>query len=139
MCSTIQSYCDAKLKEIDDRHAAVAAEIHTDSVSHTSSPAHLLLSHSPLPRAQIFCRSYALAQALICRSNERIRVAARTRDALNLLLLTMEIALDGDDGFRSGFAPALLHAVDIVRSVKIAQFALTPQLRGEGLWTVKML
>ena len=101
----------------------------------------LLPPHPPLPLLQIFeCEKYALAQALICRSNERIRVAARTRDALNLVLTTLEIAADGDDGIQLGLAPALLQAVHSVRSHAVAQFVLTPPRRGgdaaDSMWTV---
>jgi hypothetical protein len=107
-------------------------------------PAAAPISPAPAPvitLQQIFeCSSYALAQALICRSNERIRVATRTRDALNLVLTTLEIAEDGDNGIQLGLAPALLHAVHSVRSHAVAQFVLTPPRQGgdaaASLWTV---
>jgi hypothetical protein len=87
------------------------------------------------------CSTYALAQADICRINERIVAATVTHDALNLVLTTLEIAADGDDGIQTGFAPALLQALRSVESHAVAKFVITPPQQGggalAGLWTVK--
>ncbi len=47
-----------------------------------------------------------------------------TRDALNLVLMTFEVAADGDEGISDGFAPALLQAIRSVEAERSRRFQL---------------
>lgn len=136
ICSTIQQLCAAKLDAIDTTYDAFIKEIGATSTTravHSKSKSKVWtsvaasfswLSYSHT-RSQASARTpNLLAQANIIRREERVKVAQCTRDALNLVLMTFEIAADGDDGISDGFAPALLQAVRSVQTAHARQFRL---------------
>ena len=76
--------------------------------------------------------SAAAAQVVVdelCH-DERCDIAICARDALNLVLTSLEVAADGDTGASAGLAPALLQAVRSVRSFSRMQLTLMPPLAG---------
>lgn len=56
-----------------------------------------------------------------------MRVATCARDALDLVLVTFEVAADGDERAGEGFAPALLQALHGVKAMSSLQLDL-PEL-----------
>lgn len=73
---------------------------------------------------------------VVCRE-ERSAVAVRQRDALSLVLTTLEVVADGDVGASDSLAPALLHAVKHVLSQGSVKFVLKPPPGGMvGVGTV---
>lgn len=116
ICSTIQQLCAAKLDAIDTTYDAFIKEIGATSTTRAV--------HSKSKSKASARTPNLLAQANIIRREERVKVAQCTRDALNLVLMTFEIAADGDDGISDGFAPALLQAVRSVQAAHARQFRL---------------
>ena len=56
--------------------------------------------------------------------DERLAFAECCRDALNLVLTSLEVAADGWPGAKSGLAPALLHAVRSVMDRPILHLSM---------------
>ena len=125
VCSTIQQLTAAKMAYVDsianDMRNCIDAAAAACSNQPKRTPAPVPLSACDLKS------SAASAQVSVdefCH-DERCDIAICARDALNLVLTSLEVAADGDTGASAGLAPALLQAVRSVRSLGRMQLTLT--------------
>ena len=96
--SKIQQLCATRLSEIDAEFESFVQNIRVDSISRINS-------------------DIAIMNADVIRRQQRVHAVERTVKALNLVIMTFEVAEDGDKGVGKGFAPALLDALRMVQSL----------------------
>ena len=150
VCSTIQELTAAKIEGM--RAASAEAYRHIDEAAaacnnqpkkqlhavRPTAPGMPLSFGSQIHRVQVkFSAASAKTAVDDAFQEERSAVAVRARDALSLVLTSLEVCADGDAGAHAALAPALLHAVQSVQSQGSVKFVLLPPQGGKaGVGTV---
>ena len=143
--STIQELTAAKIegmraasaeayRRIDEAAAACTNQPNNKQLHavRPTAPGMPLSFGSQIHRAQVKSSAASAKTAVDdAFQEERSAVAVRARDALSLVLTTLEVCADGDVGANAALAPALLHALQSVQSQGSVQFVLLPPQGGK--------